>query len=79
MNDLLQIPGGELPAGGEVTSIGDLHRFAEMLRAGGELDGARILSPAMIDYASRNKTGELRNLLYDQFLSTATGGGFPPR
>jgi CubicO group peptidase (beta-lactamase class C family) len=70
MNDLLRIPGGELPAGGGVTSIGDLHRFAEMLRAGGELDGARILSPAMIDYASRNKTGELRNLLYDQFLST---------
>jgi len=70
MNNFLRIPGGEIPGGGCVTSIGDLHRFAEMLRRGGELDGARILSPAMIDYASRNHTGELRNVLLDPFLST---------
>jgi CubicO group peptidase (beta-lactamase class C family) len=40
-----------------------------MLRRGGELDGARILSPALLDYASRNHTGELRNVLLDPFLS----------
>ncbi len=27
---------------------GDLYRFSEMLRRGGELDEARILSPAML-------------------------------
>jgi CubicO group peptidase (beta-lactamase class C family) len=70
MNHFLRMPGAELPGGGCVTSIGDLHRFAEMLRRGGELDGARILSPALIDYASRNHTGELRNVLFDPFLST---------
>jgi CubicO group peptidase (beta-lactamase class C family) len=70
MNHFLRMPGAEVPGGGCVTSIGDLHRFVEMLRRGGELDGARILSPAMIDYASRNQTGELRNVLLDPFLST---------
>jgi CubicO group peptidase (beta-lactamase class C family) len=70
MNHFLRIPGGEIPGGGCVTTIGDLHRFTEMLRRGGELDGARILSPATIDYAARNHTGELRNVLLDPFLST---------
>ena len=70
MNNFLRMPGGEIPGGGCVTSIADLHRFAEMLRRGGELDGARILSPAMIDYASHNQTGDLRNVLLDPFLST---------
>ncbi len=70
MNNFLRMPGGEIPGGGCVTSIGDLHRFPEMLRRGGELDGVRILSPAMIEYASQNQTGELRNVLLDPFLST---------
>ncbi len=46
----------------------DLFRFVEMLRNGGELDGVRILSPAMIEYASRNQTGELRMVLMDALL-----------
>jgi CubicO group peptidase (beta-lactamase class C family) len=62
---LLRIPGAEIPAGGFLTTIQDLHRFAEMLCRGGELDGARILSPAMIGYCARNHTGELRNVLLD--------------
>jgi CubicO group peptidase (beta-lactamase class C family) len=62
---LLRIPGAEIPAGGFLTTIQDLHRFAEMLCRGGELDGARILSPAMIAYCTRNHTGELRNILFD--------------
>ena len=40
-----------------------------MLRNGGELDGTRILSPAMIEYASRNHTGELRNVPFDYTAS----------
>ncbi len=70
MNLMLQMPGCELPGGGCVTTIGDLHRFAEMLRRGGELDGARILAPHTIEYAALNHTGDLRNVLFDAFLST---------
>jgi CubicO group peptidase (beta-lactamase class C family) len=77
MNLLLQVPGVELPGGGCVTTIADLHRFAEMLRRGGELDGVRILSPAMIDYATRNYTGELRNVLFDSMLSDRGWNPFP--
>lgn len=51
----------EIPALGCVTTAADLSRYAEMLRAGGVLDGARILSPAMVDLATRNHTGTLPN------------------
>jgi CubicO group peptidase (beta-lactamase class C family) len=69
LGTLLRMPGCEIPAGGYLTTIGDLHRFAEMLRRGGELDGVRVLSPAMIDHCTRNHTGELRNVLFDPCLS----------
>jgi CubicO group peptidase (beta-lactamase class C family) len=74
---LLAMPGCEIPGGGCVTTIGDLHRFAEMLRRGGELDGARILSPAMLEFCSRNHTGELRNVLFDA-ISGYRGWEFYP-
>ena len=77
IGQLLQIPGCEIPAGGFLTTIGDLHRFAEMLRRGGELDGARILSPAMIDYASRNHTGELPNQLWNYTVGLRGWAPFP--
>ncbi len=54
----------EMPWVGCVTTTADLHRFAEMLRRGGELDGARILGPAILDLATRNRTGERPNELY---------------
>jgi CubicO group peptidase (beta-lactamase class C family) len=65
MPALMQIPGSEVPAGGYLTTVRDIHRFAEMLRRGGELDGARILSPATIDYCARNHTGEMPNELWN--------------
>ncbi len=40
--------------GGLVSTIGDYHRFTQMLIRGGELDGARVLSPKTIDYAASN-------------------------
>ena len=49
---LLATPGCEIPAGGCITTIDDLHRFAEMLRRGGEMDGVRVLSPAMIAFCA---------------------------
>ena len=69
MNRLMRIPGAEIPGGGAVSTMDDLFRFVEMLRNGGELDGVRILSPAMVEYASRNQTGDLRMALMDSILS----------
>ena len=69
LEGLIRMPGSEIAAGGFLTTIRDLHRFAEMLRGAGELDGVRILSPAMIEYASRNHTGEMRNVLFDYTAS----------
>ena len=54
----------EMPWVGGFMTVGDLYRFAEMLRRGGELDGARILSPRIIDIATVNRTGELPNELF---------------
>ena len=59
---------GELPAGGFISTADDVHRFAEMLRRGGELDGHRVLSPAMIELATRNHTGTRRNEVFDIIL-----------
>ncbi|RNL82436.1 serine hydrolase domain-containing protein [Halostreptopolyspora alba] len=40
--------------GGLISSAGDYHRFTQMLLRGGELDGARVLSPRTLDYMTRN-------------------------
>ena len=74
---LLATPGCEIPGGGCVTTIDDLHRFAEMLRRGGELDGARVLSPAMIEFCARNHTGAMRNVFFDATLGTRNWVTFP--
>jgi CubicO group peptidase (beta-lactamase class C family) len=39
---------------GLVSTVADYHRFAEMLRRGGELDGARILGPRTLRYMVTN-------------------------
>ena len=56
----------EMPWVGAISSVPDLFRFAEMLRRGGELDGTRILSPALLDQATLNRTGDRPNELYKQ-------------
>jgi CubicO group peptidase (beta-lactamase class C family) len=66
----------EMPWVGAVSTIGDIHRFAEMLRRGGELDGVRILSPAILDLATTNLTGDLTNNLYAN-ISHARGWDVP--
>lgn len=40
--------------GGLVSTLTDYLRFAEMLRRGGELEGARLLSPRIVSYMMRN-------------------------
>ncbi|MGW5330870.1 serine hydrolase domain-containing protein [Streptomyces sp. NPDC004014] len=42
-------------SGGLVASAGDFHRFMEMLRRGGELDGVRLLSPGTLALMTRNQ------------------------
>jgi CubicO group peptidase (beta-lactamase class C family) len=56
----------EMPWVGIVSTVPDMFRFAEMLRQDGTLDGARILSPAILAQARRNWTGEKPNELYTQ-------------
>jgi CubicO group peptidase (beta-lactamase class C family) len=63
MNDAVHEE-AEMPWVGSVSSVGDLFRLAEMVRRGGELDGMRILSPAIIDRATTLQTGEALNDLY---------------
>jgi CubicO group peptidase (beta-lactamase class C family) len=40
--------------GGLVSTAGDYHRFTQMLLRGGELDGARLLSPRTVAFMTRN-------------------------
>ncbi len=57
----------EIPAGGFVSTAGDVFRFAEALRQGGCAggdEGRRILSPAMLAFATANQTGDLPNDLW---------------
>ena len=56
--------GSEVPAAGGFSTALDIYRFAEMLRRGGELDGARILSPVTIDFARKNHTGDKTNSVF---------------
>ena len=55
----------EIPAGGAVGTAADIFRWAETLRCGGELDGVRVLSPAIIELATTNHTGLKPNNLWN--------------
>jgi CubicO group peptidase (beta-lactamase class C family) len=77
VTELILTPGAELPASGVLTTIDDLHRFTEMMRRGGELDGTRILSPASLRYASRIFTGDMRNNGWDVVLAARNWHTFP--
>ena len=51
----------EMPAAGFVSTLNDMYVFAEALRCGGCLDEARVLSPAMVAFATRIHTGTMVN------------------
>ncbi len=74
---VVTMEGAEVPAGGYLTTIDDLHRFVQMLARGGELDGVRILSPRTLEYCARNHTGELRNVLFDYARDTRGWQAWP--
>jgi CubicO group peptidase (beta-lactamase class C family) len=77
ISGMLMTPGNEMASGAYVTTAADLSRFAEMLARGGELDGTRLLSPAMLDLATRNHTGELSNNLFDYTFTDRNWDPFP--
>lgn len=58
-------PGFEVPAGSAYTTAHDWFLFAEACRRGGELNGTRILSPAILRFARTIATGDLTNSLWD--------------
>ncbi len=66
-NGAFEEPEAEMPWVGAISTAHDLFRFAEMLRRGGELDGAHILSPTILDLATRNHTGDRPNELFKPF------------
>lgn len=76
MGNILR-PDIEIPAGGYVSTIADFARFAEMLRNGGELDGARVLSGPTLDLATRNHTGRMPNDIWDYAVDARGWPVFP--
>jgi CubicO group peptidase (beta-lactamase class C family) len=54
----------EMPWVGAISTAADMYRFGEMLRRGGELNGARILSPTLVKRAHQCWTGDKPNELY---------------
>jgi CubicO group peptidase (beta-lactamase class C family) len=67
----------EMPWVGVVSSAYDFHRFAECLRRGGELEGARIISPAILEQATINRTGDKPNELYMQLALSRGWAPYP--
>ena len=67
----------EIPGGGGVGTAADIFRLAEMLRRGGECDGARILSPGIIRLAIANHTGLKPNSLWNYTRETRSWREFP--
>lgn len=55
---------GEMPWVGAISCAEDVGKFAQMLCNGGELNGKRIIGPAIIDQATQNRTGDRINNLY---------------
>ena len=67
----------EMPGGGALGTAHDLFRWAEMLRRGGELDGVRILSPALLELALTNHTGGEPNHIFDAMCEARGWDQFP--
>lgn len=74
----LQRPSFLSGGGGLVGTTADYLRFCEMLRRGGELDGARVLGPRTIELMTRNHLrggrGELSDMAMGLFSETAYDG-----
>jgi CubicO group peptidase (beta-lactamase class C family) len=76
-NGAFEEENAEMPWVGCISTVADMFRFAEMLRRGGELDGARILSPAILDLATRNWSGDKPNELYKPMVAARGWEPYP--
>jgi len=65
-NGAFEEESAEMPWVGAISTVPDLMRFALTLQQGGALDGQRIVSPAMLEQATLNRTGDKPNELYRQ-------------
>ncbi len=75
--NVLQTESFEMPGGGALGTAHDLFRWAEALRRGGELDGTRILSPALLGLALTNHTGSEPNRIFDGMCEARGWDPFP--
>jgi CubicO group peptidase (beta-lactamase class C family) len=66
--EIITMPGSQIPGAGFTTNAADFYKFAELLRSGGDCDGFRLLSPAMLELAAKNHTGKMPNSLMDYSL-----------
>lgn len=76
-SDFLQEPGFKSGGGGLTGTSADYLRFCEMLRRGGELDGARILGPRTLELMHMNHlpgNQDLTQLAIGTFSETANEG-----
>jgi CubicO group peptidase (beta-lactamase class C family) len=76
INDL-QTETFEMPGGGALGVAYDLFRWGEVLRCGGEIDGTRILSPALLKLALTNHTGSETNHIFDGMCEARGWDPFP--
>ncbi|MGH7856666.1 MAG: serine hydrolase domain-containing protein [Candidatus Binatia bacterium] len=54
-----------VPGAGAYSTVFDLARFYQMWLNGGELDGVRVLSPAMVELATTIHTGDMPDRFFD--------------
>ncbi|MFC2996277.1 serine hydrolase domain-containing protein [Acinetobacter sichuanensis] len=76
MNEIMK-DDTEMPWVGAVSSVEDIFKFTEMLRNGGTYNGKRLLSPAIINFATQNHTGSTPSDLY-VYLAQSRGWDIPP-
>jgi CubicO group peptidase (beta-lactamase class C family) len=75
--NVLQTDCFEMPGGGALGTAHDLFLWAEMLRRGGELEGVRILSRALLELALSNHTGDEINHIFDGMCERRGWEPFP--
>ncbi len=75
MFNLPEIQTAAIPGGGGYSTIFDMARFYQMWLGGGELEGVRILSPAMVDLATTSHTGDMPDRLFEPIR---VARGWPP-
>jgi CubicO group peptidase (beta-lactamase class C family) len=68
-------PDAEMPWVGLASTVSDIFKFTEMLRRGGEYNGARILSPVTLERTRVDETPRMINQLYGR---NAVARGWEP-